>query len=75
MLKPPTDAGFFVWGRNHTRASIVDGRARKTRGNARPLEEWEATIPNITWEECMRDRQQIRANAGWNVGTGVRVAQ
>jgi hypothetical protein len=26
ILKNPTYAGFFVWGRNHTRTSIVDGR-------------------------------------------------
>jgi hypothetical protein len=75
IRKNPTYAGFFVWGRHHTRTFIVDGRARKTRGYARPLEQWEATIPNITWEEFMRDRQQIRANAGWNAGMGVRMAQ
>jgi DNA invertase Pin-like site-specific DNA recombinase len=28
LLKNPTYAGVFVWGRNHTRTSIVDGRAR-----------------------------------------------
>jgi hypothetical protein len=43
ILKNPTYAGVFVWGRNHTRSSIVDGRARKTRGHARPLERWEVT--------------------------------
>ena len=75
ILKNPTYAGVFVWGRNHTRTSIVDGRARKTRGHARPLEQWEVTIPNhhegyITWEEFMRNQQQIRANAGWNARMG-----
>jgi DNA invertase Pin-like site-specific DNA recombinase len=75
LLKNPTYAGVFVWGRNHTRTSIVDGRARKTRGHARPLEQWEVTIPNhhegyITWEEFMRNQQQIRANAGWNARMG-----
>jgi DNA invertase Pin-like site-specific DNA recombinase len=75
ILKNPTYAGFFVWGRNHTRTSIVDGRARKTRGHARPLEQWEVTIPNhhegyITWEEFKRNQQQIRANAGWNARMG-----
>jgi len=75
ILKNPTYAGVFVWGRNHTRTSIVDGRARKTRGHARPLEQWEVTIPKhhegyITWEEFMRNQQQIRANAGWNARMG-----
>ena len=75
ILKNPTHAGVFVWGRNHTRTSIVEGRARKTRGHARPLEQWEVTIPNhhegyITWEEFMRNQQQIRSNAGWNARMG-----
>ncbi len=75
ILKNPTYAGVFVWGRNHTRTSIVEGRARKTRGHARPLEQWEVTIPNhhegyITWEEFMRNQQQIRSNAGWNARMG-----
>jgi DNA invertase Pin-like site-specific DNA recombinase len=75
ILKNPTYAGVFVWGRKHTRTAIVDGRARKTRGHARPLEQWEVTIPDhhegyITWEEFMRNQQQIRANAGWNARMG-----
>ena len=75
ILKNPTYAGVFVWGRNHTRTSIVDGRARKTRSHARPLEQWEVTIPDhhegyITWEEFMRNQQQIRSNAGWNARMG-----
>jgi hypothetical protein len=39
------------------------------------LEQWEVTIPNhhegdITWEEFMRNQQQIRSNAGWNARMG-----
>ena len=53
----------------------MDGRARETRGHARPPEQWEVTIPNhhegyITWEEFMRNQKQIRANAGWNARMG-----
>jgi DNA invertase Pin-like site-specific DNA recombinase len=71
MLKNPTYAGVFVWGRKGTRTSIVDGRARKTRGHDRPLEQWEVTIQNhhegyITWEEFMQNQEQMRGNAGWN---------
>jgi DNA invertase Pin-like site-specific DNA recombinase len=75
ILKNPTYAGVFVWGRKQTRTSIVNGRARKTRGHNRPLEQWEVTIPDhhegyITWEEFMRNQQQIRSNAGWNARMG-----
>jgi DNA invertase Pin-like site-specific DNA recombinase len=75
ILKNPTYAGTFVWGRKGTRTSIVDGRARKTCGHHRPQEQWEVTIPNhhegyITWDEYMRNQQQIRSNAGWNARMG-----
>ena len=75
MLKNPTYAGVFVWGRNHTRTAIVEGRARKTRGHARPQDQWEVVIPEhhegyITWDEYMRNQQQIRSNAGWNARMG-----
>ena len=75
ILKNPTYAGAFVWGRKHTRTSIVDGRARKTAGHNRPQEQWEITIPDhheryITWDEFMRNQEQIRANAGWNARMG-----
>ena len=75
ILKNPTYAGVFVWGRKHTRTSIVDGRARKTRGHARPQDQWEVVIPEhhegyITWDEYMRNQQQIRSNAGWNARMG-----
>ena len=36
MLKNPTDARAFVFGRKHTRTAIVEGRARKTRGHCVP---------------------------------------
>ena len=75
LLKNPTYAGVFVWGRKQTRTSIVEGRARKTRGHARPQEQWEVVIPDhhegyITWEEFMRNQEQIRSNAGWNARMG-----
>jgi len=75
ILKNPTYAGVFVWGRKQTRTSIVEGRARKTRGHARPQEQWEVVIPDhhegyITWEEFMRNQEQIRSNAGWNARMG-----
>ena len=46
MLKNPTDARAFVFGRKHTRTAIVEGRARKTRGHCRRQEQWEVMIPD-----------------------------
>ncbi len=75
VLKNPAYAGVFVWGRKHTRTSIVDGRARKTKGHARSPDQWEVTIPDhhegyITWDEFMSNQEQMRSNAGWNARKG-----
>jgi DNA invertase Pin-like site-specific DNA recombinase len=75
IMKNPTFAGVFVFGRKHTRTTIVDGRARKTAGHNRPLEQWEVTIQDhhegyITWDEFMRNQEQIHSNAGWNARMG-----
>lgn len=71
MLKNPTYAGAFVYGRRQTRSTVVDGRVRKTRGHLRAPQQWEVFIPNhhegyITWEQYMQNQQQIEANAGWS---------
>jgi len=71
MLKNPTYGGAFVHGRRQTRTTVIDGRARKTRGHPRPQQQWEVFIPNhhagyITWEQYMENQRQIEANAGWS---------
>ena len=71
MLKNPTYAGAFVYGRRQTRTTMVDGRARKTKGHPRSQEQWEVFIPDhhegyITWEQYMRNQEQIQNNAGWS---------
>jgi Recombinase/Resolvase, N terminal domain/Recombinase zinc beta ribbon domain len=71
MLKNPTYAGAFVYGRRQTRTTVVDGRARKTKGHMCSREQWEVFIPDhheayITWEQYMRNQEQIESNAGWS---------
>jgi len=71
MLKNPIYTGAFVYGRRQTRTTVVDGRARKTKGHPRPLQQWEVFIPDhhegyITWEQYMQNQEQIEANAGWS---------
>ena len=85
-MSPPRQ-GVLLWGIPHTQElpQATQHRCRellshlwpraKTRGHARPLEQWEVTIPDhhegyITWEEFMRNQQPIRANAGWNARMG-----
>lgn len=69
LLKNPTYAGTFVYGRKHTRTTLVEGSPRKTKGHDRPQEQWEVVIPNhhagyIGWEEYMHNQKQIESNAG-----------
>ena len=71
MLKNPIYTGAFVYGRRQTRTTVVDGRARETKGHPRPLQQWEVFIPDhhggyITWEQYMQNQEQIEANAGWS---------
>jgi Recombinase len=66
MLKNPTYGGAFVYGRRQTRTTMVDGRARKTKGHPRSQEQWEVFIPDhhegyITWEQYMRNQEQIES--------------
>ena len=44
VLKNPFYAGAYAYGKSETRIEIVDGRARKSYGHGRPLEEWEALL-------------------------------
>src|SRR3954470_17288579 len=41
VLKNPFYAGAYAYGKSEKRIEIVEGRARKSYGHGRPLEEWE----------------------------------
>jgi DNA invertase Pin-like site-specific DNA recombinase len=69
MLKNPSYAGTFAHGRSTTRTVIRDGRARKTRGHAVPIEDWKVVIHDhhagyITWDEFTRNQKLLRENLG-----------
>ena len=68
MLKNPFYAGAYAYGKSENRTAIVDGRARKSYGHARPLEEWEVLLKDhhegyIDWAEFERNQKQLAANA------------
>ena len=53
--------------------AIVDGRARKSYGHGKPLEEWEVLLKDhhdgyIDWAEFERNQKQLAANAYGKVG-------
>lgn len=68
ILKNPAYAGAFAYGRTKTRTAMTDGRARKTRGHHRPLDEWQILIRDhheayITWEQYLQIQDQITSNS------------
>ena len=68
ILRHPMYAGAYVFGRKGQRSEIVDGRARKTDGHAKPRSEWSVLLRDhhpgyITWEEFEANQRLIAENA------------
>jgi DNA invertase Pin-like site-specific DNA recombinase len=68
VLKNPFYAGAYAYGKSENRTEIVDGRARKTYGHHRPLEDCEILLKShhegyIDWDEFERNQKQLSANA------------
>lgn len=60
VLKNPFYAGAYAYGKSENRTAIVDGRARKTYGHHRPLEDCEILLKGhhegyIDWAEFERN--------------------
>ncbi len=75
ILKNPTYAGAFVYGRRQTRTRVVDGRARKTTGHMVSQEDWEVLIQDhhdgyVTWSQFMRNQRQLANNVQRREATG-----
>jgi excisionase family DNA binding protein len=68
ILKNPFYAGAYAYGKSEHRTEIVDGRARKTYGHYRRLEDCEILLRGhhegyIDWAEFERNQKQLAANA------------
>ena len=73
VLKNPFYAGVYCYGKSEKQTEIVDGRAHKTYGHHRPMEEWEVVLKDhhegyIDWAEYERNQKQLAANAYGKVG-------
>jgi DNA invertase Pin-like site-specific DNA recombinase len=67
ILKNPTYAGAFAYGRRLTRSHIIEGRARKTAGHDVSLEDWRVLIRDhhpayISWEQYMANQKRVTGN-------------
>jgi len=63
ILHNPLYAGAYAFGRRAQRTRIVDGRARKVSGFAKPREEWSVLLRDnhpgyISWQEY-EDNQKL----------------
>ena len=61
-------AGAYVFGRTTQRMQVVDGRARKTEGHAKPRTEWNVLLRDrhpgyIGWDEFEANQKLISENA------------
>jgi DNA invertase Pin-like site-specific DNA recombinase len=67
ILTNPLYAGAYVYGRREVRMQIVDGRARKSKGNRKPRSAWSVLIRDhhpgyVDWEQYERMQALIAAN-------------
>jgi len=68
MLRNPMYAGAYAFGKTEARTRVVEGRARKTIGHAKPVEHWTVLIRDhhpgyITWEQHERNQALLADNA------------
>lgn len=68
VLQNPMYAGAYAYGRSEVRTTIVDGRAVKKYGHARPQDSWSVLLREhhegyISWEQYERNQERIRKNA------------
>jgi DNA invertase Pin-like site-specific DNA recombinase len=68
LLQHPIYAGAYVFGRRSQRIQVVDGRARKTEGHFKPMQNWNVLLRNhhagyISWEEFEENQNMIAENA------------
>jgi DNA invertase Pin-like site-specific DNA recombinase len=68
MLRNPMYAGGYAFGKTEARTRVVEGRARKTIGHSKPVENWTVLIRDhhsgyITWEQYERNQALLADNA------------
>jgi excisionase family DNA binding protein len=75
ILTNPVFAGAYAFGKTESRTAVVEGRARKTVGHQKPVEEWGVLIKDhhpgyICWEQFERNQLALRENNFMCTGNG-----
>lgn len=68
LLKNPFYAGAYAYGKSEKKTEVINGRAHKSYGHAKPIEQWDILLKDhhegyIAWEEFERHQQQLARNA------------
>lgn len=68
ILTNPTYAGAYAFGKTEARTRVVDGKARKTDGHEKPLDQWLVLIRDhhlgyLSWEKYERNQVILAENA------------
>ncbi|MBL9205181.1 MAG: recombinase family protein [Opitutaceae bacterium] len=67
ILKSPTYAGAFAWGRSCCRSHVVDGRSHKTGNHRLPMDKWGVLIRDhhaayISWDRYLENIRILSSN-------------
>jgi hypothetical protein len=67
ILKNPTYAGAFAWGRTGSRSQVVEGRSRKSGGHRVPIDQWQVLLKDhhaayISWERYLENQRILTSN-------------
>jgi len=67
LVKNPTYAGAFAWGRSGLRSKVVDGRSLKTGGHRVEMDQWQVLLKDhhegyIKWEEYQANLDKLMSN-------------
>jgi DNA invertase Pin-like site-specific DNA recombinase len=67
LLKNPTYAGAFAYGRTRSHSRMIDGRSRKSGGRKVAMEQWAVLLKNhhaayISWEQYLENQRTLKAN-------------
>jgi DNA invertase Pin-like site-specific DNA recombinase len=67
MVKNPTYAGAFAWGRSGVRSKVVDGRSLKTVGHRLEMDQWQVLLKDhhpgyIQWQDYQSNLDNLVSN-------------
>jgi DNA invertase Pin-like site-specific DNA recombinase len=67
IVRSPFYAGAYAFGRRESRTRVVDGRATRTAGHAKPMAQWTSLIRDhhpgyIRWEQFERNQRLLEEN-------------